>query len=80
MPPFDFRINKDWLAEHRRRYPTELRGWGKWGDPEGFGSKASVAVEGEDEGEDDDDGSEVEGEVEGGGSNGQNEGEEEVDN
>lgn len=40
VAPYNFGINFQWLETYQNIYPVHLRDWGKYEDPEGFGSNA----------------------------------------
>ena len=56
--PYNFAINQEWLQRYRHRF-LEVRDWGLWGDPAGFGEKEGNGDgdgEGEENGDEDGDG------------------------
>lgn len=55
VAPFDFGINREWFNAHKGKNPYRvlLEDWDKYGDPEGFGSKATAGLEDETNEEDD---------------------------
>jgi hypothetical protein len=40
VAPFNFGISSEWWNSNKDKYPDDTNDWFKYGDPEGFGSKA----------------------------------------